>query len=68
MAIANQPAAGNGIVRLRSESALSTQDRERLAKLAAEIVASWPPLDDDERRRLRALLGRDDLDAIAMAA
>lgn len=53
---------------LRRESTTGDAEREQLAKLAAEIVADWPPLSDDDRGRLRNLLGRQNVDKAAKAA
>lgn len=75
---ADPSATGDGVVRLHQKSAMSrdsrrqaaftASERENLARLAAEMVASWPPLNDDERGRLRNLLGRDNIDSAARAA
>lgn len=69
---------GDGVLRLhpvsakgrgsRKQAAFTTSEREHLTKLATELVASWPPLGDDERGRLRNLLGRDNIDSAARAA
>jgi hypothetical protein len=53
---------------VRREPTLGDAERERLAKLATKIVADWPPLSDDERGRLRNLLGRQTVDRAAKAA